>query len=363
MALWNILGQDHLIAALDQALSQGRLAHAYLLVGPPQTGKTTLALRLAQAVNCPEQDRPCGQCRQCQRIQRQLHPDVQVIAPGQDERTGRPRTEISIDQVRTLERDAALKPFEGEYRVFIIEGAERMSPDAANALLKTLEEPPEHVLLLLTSAKEEGLLPTIRSRCHRLEVRPLAEDMLVRELTTEHGVAQEDARLLARISGGRLGWAMAAATQPRLLEERQQRSQALLEVVDGGLERRFQFAQELAQQFGRDRSAVREVLGFWLLWWRDLLMLKQQAAEMVVNLDWLPVLEERAPGLQASQIIAVIRQVEATLERLEQNANPRLALEVLMLSLPRRPSTTAGEFRNSFEKRSGKPPTVTPPRE
>jgi len=335
MPNWNILGQDHLTAALERSLHQNQLAHAYLLVGPPQVGKSTLALQLAQAVNCLEDDRPCGRCQQCQRIKRGLHADVQVIVPARDERTGRLRTEVGIDQIRALERAAALEPYEGRCRVFIIDGVERISLEAANALLKTLEEPPPHVLLLLLTAQEDGLLPTIRSRCQRLELRPLPEETLVALLTEEHSVALEDARLLARLSGGKLGWALAAATDPKVLGERQQRVEALLEVVDGGLERRFQFAQELASQFSRDRATAQEVLSLWLLWWRDLLMLKEDAPELLVNLDWQEGLEERARRFQRDQVATVVRELMATLERLEHNANPRIALDVLMLTLPK----------------------------
>ena len=335
MSHWRIHGQEHLTAALDKGLRQDQLAHAYLLVGPPQIGKTTLALRLSQAVNClSDHDRPCGDCQQCQRIERGIHPDVQVIAPAQDERTGRLRTEIGIDQIRAVEQTAVLGPYEGRYRVFIIDGVERLSLEAANALLKTLEEPPARVLLLLLTAEEDGLLPTIRSRCQRLELWPLQEEALVALLTEEHGVTSEDALLLARLSGGRLGWALAAATDPKVLEERQRRLDALLEVVDGGVERRFQFAQELAQQFGRDRGAAREALGLWLLWWRDMLMLKEQAPELVVNVDWQQTLDQRAQRFQGDQVAMVVRELVATLERLEQNANARIALDVLMLALP-----------------------------
>ncbi|MEE8442943.1 MAG: DNA polymerase III subunit delta' [Dehalococcoidia bacterium] len=334
MPNWNILGQDQLVAALDRSLRQDQLAHAYLLVGQPQTGKSVLARRLAQAVNCLEDDRPCGQCQQCQRIERGFHADIEVIAPARDERTNRMRTEIGIDQVRALERTAILGPYEGRCRVFIIEGAERMSVEAANALLKTLEEPPPQVLLLLLTANLEGLLPTIRSRCQRLDLRPLSEETLLTYLTEERGVALEDARLLAKLSGGRLGWALAAATDPKILDTRQQRLEALQEVVDGGLEQRFQYAQELATQFSRDRATTQEVLGFWLLWWRDLLMLTQGVPELMKNLDWRESLEERAPRYQKDEVTAVVRELVATLERLGQNANARLALDVLMLALP-----------------------------
>ena len=333
---WKIHGQDHITAALERSLLQGQLAHAYLLVGPPQVGKTTLAFQLAQAVNClSDHDRPCGDCQQCQRVDRGLHADVQVIAPVQDERTGRLRTEIRIDQIRALGQTAALGPYEGRCRVFIIDGVERLSLEAANALLKTLEEPPPQVLLLLLTAQEDGLLPTIRSRCQRLELRPLSEETVVDLLTGEHDVAPEDARLLARLSGGRLGWALAAATDPRVLEERQHRLEDLLQVVDGGLEQRFRYSQELAQQFSRDRAPTQRVLGLWLLWWRDLLMLKEEAPELVVNLDWQGTLEERKQRFQRDQVAAVVHELLATLERLEQNASPRIALDVLMLALPK----------------------------
>ncbi len=326
---------------LTKALGAGQLAHAYLLVGLPQVGKTTMAMQLAQAVNCLENDPPCGHCQQCQRIQRHLHPDVQVVAPARDERTGRQRTEISIDQVRSLEHAAALGPYEGKSLVFIVDGAERLSQEAANALLKTLEEPPARVLMLLVTSEEERLLPTIRSRCHRLEVRPLSEDTIADVLTREHSVSPEDARLLARLSGGRLGWALSAATDPKVLEERQRRADNLLEVMAGGLERRFQFSQELAQQFGRDRATALGVLEFWLLWWRDVLMLKEQTPDLVFNVDWRQTLEETASRFTEAQIAPIIHKLRETMERLEQNANARMALDVFMLSLPSSGVTTA----------------------
>ena len=127
---------------------------------------------------------------------------------------------------------------------------------------------------------------------------------------------------------------MAAVANPRLLEERQRRLETMLSVVDGGLERRFQYAQELAQRFGRDRSAAQEELGFWLLWWRDLLVLMQQAPDLVVNVDCRQILEDKARRFQAGEVITVVRELVATMERLEQNANPRIALDVLMLTLP-----------------------------
>ena len=335
MPQWSIQGQEHLTSTLERSIRQGQMAHAYLLVGPPNVGKSTLALRMAQAVNCREDNPPCGDCGQCRRIERSVHPDVQVIAPAQDPRTGRTRVEISIDQVRDLEHAASLGPYEGKCLVFIIDGVERLSLEAANALLKTLEEPPLRVLLLLLASQEDDLLPTIRSRCQRLEVRPLPEERMVSVLTEEHGLSEEDARLLAHLSGGRLGYALAAVKDPKVLGERQHALDTLLELVDGGLERRFKQSQEMATQFSRNRVSARETLGMWLGWWRDLMLMKEGTPELVVNVDAREGLEERAPRFSKEQVTGVVRELVATLERLEQNASPRIALDVLMLAIPR----------------------------
>ena len=322
------------MSALERGLSQGQLSHAYLLVGPPQVGKGALAMKMAQAVNCLQDSPPCGECASCNRIQRGIHADVQVIAPAADERTGRMRTEIGIDQVRDMERTAALGAYEGNHRVFIIDGVEKMSLEASNALLKTLEEPPSGVIFLLLSSQEDDLLSTIRSRCQRLEVKPLPEKEMVDLLVSEHGLGAEDAELLARLSAGRLGWALTAAREPRILGERQQKLDDLMDALESGAERRFRISQELASLQSRNRGAVQETLALWLSWWRDLLMLKEGKPELVANRDCMKALEEKQTKFSTDQVVAVIKETVATKERLMQNASPRLALDVLMLLLP-----------------------------
>jgi DNA polymerase III subunit gamma/tau len=156
--MWQVIGQDKILSLLDYGLKTDSIAHAYLLVGPRHVGKGTLANNLAQALNCEGAGTPCGQCRSCQRIREGKHADVTSI--GLDS-----RAEIGIDDIRGLQRSANLPPYEGKCKVFIIDEAEYLSTEAANALLKILEEPPPRVVWLLLAADEERLLATIISRC------------------------------------------------------------------------------------------------------------------------------------------------------------------------------------------------------
>lgn len=328
MALWNILGQDHLIAALERSLRQNQLAHAYLLVGPPQVGKTTLAFQMAQAVNCLENDRPCGRCRQCQRVERGLHADVQVIAPDRDERTGRLHTEIGIDQVRALERTAALGPYEGRCRVFIVEGAERMSLDAANALLKTLEEPPPQVVLILICRNPRMLPLTVLSRCQIVRFRPLAEGEFVAALG-QRGVATGEARLLARICQGRLGLAM-EGEGGQVIEQRNQALDLLRGVREKGAEALFVGVEPM----GRDRPRAELILEAWRLWYRDLLWLKAGAPEDgVVNSDCLPELHRQVAVYSMEEILRDMETLREIWQALQSNVSPRLGLEVALMTI------------------------------
>ncbi|MDD5081898.1 MAG: AAA family ATPase, partial [Dehalococcoidales bacterium] len=168
--MWPVVGQARVVDLLKRSLERRAVAHAYLLVGPPHVGKMTLALTLAQALNCEATAPPCGQCSSCQKVVSAKHADVQVInlisslEPGET----KPQAEISIDQIRQMQHSASLPPFEGRCKVFIIEGAEHLSDEAANCLLKTLEEPVGRVVFILLTTSERLLPATVVSRCQRL---------------------------------------------------------------------------------------------------------------------------------------------------------------------------------------------------
>ena len=334
MSMWQVVGQDRVVSLLQRSLETGSLAHAYLLVGPPHVGKMTLALNLAQALNCPAEERPCGECASCRKIASAGHSDVQVIrllAPDEDSAEAKL---ISTEQIKEMQHSASLPPFEGKCKIFIIEGAELLSTEAANRMLKTLEEPISTVVFILLAVNDRLLPATVVSRCQRLELAPLPVAEVESALNSRWDIASPKAGLLARFSHGCLGWALAAVSDDGLLAQRAEKMDRLLEVMAADYEERFTYASQLASRFTQNRGAVQEILDLWLDWWRDLLLVRIGCRDFITNVDRLTALDEMAEGYSLTQIKAYADSLRAAGEQLRQNANPRLVLEVLMLDMP-----------------------------
>jgi len=336
--MWQVVGQTRAVSLLKRSLERKAVAHAYLFVGPPHVGKMTLALNLAQALNCEAAEPPCGECSSCQKIASARHADVQIIglATSGNSTEAKPQAEISIDQIRQIQHSASLPPFEGRYKVFIIDGAEQLSSEAANCLLKTLEEPAGKVIFILLATNEELLPATVISRCQRLELSHPSVTEVETALISRWEIEPQKAKLLARFSHGCLGWALSAALDDNLLQQHAERRQGLLDITKADYEQSFAYATELAAQFSQRRELIQEILDLWLDWWRDLLLAKIGCNEAITNVDLEALLIDGAKGYKLVQIKAFIDSIQAAKEQLKQNANPQLVLEVLMLSMPRK---------------------------
>jgi len=329
-----VVGHESVVAALARSLEVGRLSHAYLLIGPQGIGKRLLALNLAAALNCAEEAKPCGECSQCRRATEGKHADVQVISVL-TELEGPGRKVISIDQIKEMQQAAGLQPFEGSRRVFIIDGAEHLSADAANSLLKLLEEPPAAVCLVLLATSEEEVLPTIRSRCRTHHLKLVSRQATEAVLTSGYGVDPERASLLARQADGRIGWAISAALDPRVAEDHAEQVDDVLQLPARKLQERLEVSARLANDFSRHREEVFTWLGLMRSLWRDVLLFKAGCDDTLVNVDRIDQVRSLAAGCSLPQIAEVLRETQATVDKLERNANPRLALDVLFLGLPR----------------------------
>ncbi len=331
---WQTIGNEKATGALRRALAGGRLPHAILIAGPESVGKMALAVELAAALNCTGDERPCGECSGCSRSRRRLHTDVHVVGI-QAADGGRSRTLIGVEQVREVQREASLAPFEGECKVVIFDGAELLSEEASNSLLKTLEEPPPGVYLLLLTAKPEALLPTVVSRCQLVELKPVPPDVIAAHLVEGLGKDEDVAGRASRLSGGRPGWAIRAAGEPELLEAVEEKVEEVEEVVKGSMETRFDHAARLGSVADRDREAGRRELEVWLGWWRDVMLVKEGVPQLAANVSRMDSLKPVAETLSRQQITGAIRAVRRTRRLISRNVNSRLALEVMMLDLPR----------------------------
>ncbi|MCD6404615.1 MAG: DNA polymerase III subunit delta' [Planctomycetes bacterium] len=209
-----ILGQDEALARLTSALANGRLAHALLLAGPEGVGKRMAALEVAKALLCPNGPaKACGACPSCHRVQRGIHPDLFVVEPEPG------RTGISIGQVRELSRRVAQSPLEGRRKAALIDPADSMQPAAQNALLKTLEEPPQDTTLILVARDSDLLLPTVRSRCRRVDFKPVS-GRVIADFLIGRGTPADTAEVLSRMAGGSFARALQLLAGSRV-EDRQ----------------------------------------------------------------------------------------------------------------------------------------------
>lgn len=334
--MWRVAGQESAVAILHSAVAGERLAHAYLFAGPRSVGKATAARQFAQALNCRGEDPPCGRCRSCHLIGEGKHPDVEFVGVGgvcedpthRDHATDGSR-EIRICQVRRLERVASRTPFEGRQRVLVVDPADALNTEAANAFLKTLEEPPERVVLVLVSEREEALLPTVRSRCRRVAFRPMSRAAVERALADGWDVPEEEARRLASLAGGRIGRAIAALQDASVEDAWRHAAEEAAELAAAPYGARFARAAEVAFRYPRDQQSVEARLEAWTEWWRQALAgaARRQAG----------ALDGQGGGLSQYRVDEAVRAL-AAIERarvaLRSNANAALALESLMLELP-----------------------------
>ncbi|MBN1937553.1 MAG: DNA polymerase III subunit delta' [Anaerolineae bacterium] len=322
--MWSVVGHEWAVELLSRSIASEQISHAYLLTGLSRIGKTTLARALAQALNCQRADSkapPCGICRSCQLARTNKHPDIQVIEPVQNH--------IRIEVLRALQNTAALSPVEGRYRVFVISQIDAATPSAVNCLLKTLEEPPARVIMVLTADRVEAVLPTIVSRCQVINLRPLPVGQVTQDLV-ERGVDPSQARLLGRLSQGRIGWAFAAADSPQFLEQRDRILDKLIDLNAATYTARFDYAEQLSKK-AEQVPQILEILGSW---WHDVLMLAAGSMTPVTNIDRQAQLEQWAARVSVQAATAMLRSVNQTAWQVDHNANLRLALEVLMLDMP-----------------------------
>ena len=324
---WSMAGHQWAVEMLRRHVARGVARHAYLFTGPTGVGRLTLALRFAQALNCASPSvpgDPCGVCEDCRRVLALQHPDVTIVEAATE------GAALRVDQIREQRRLMALKPFQARYRIVVFSRFQEANEAAANALLKTLEETPAHGILMLTAESAEGLLPTIVSRCEVMRLQPVPINE-VHAFLRQRGAAEEQARLLAHISGGCPGIALQMLEDKDLLSFREQRLNDLAMLLSANRAGRFAYAEKLA----RDRSGMRRVLMLWLSFWRDVFWRAGGTSTPIANIDRVEQVEALARRMSLAEARLRVEDLDRALRRLDANVNPRLLVDALLLEWPR----------------------------
>lgn len=312
MALDHIVGQPHALRLLRNALAQSRLAHAYLLAGPAGVGKHLTARQFAKAVFCAVQATDaCDVCTACKKIDADNHPDLLDIQPE--------GSSIRIEQIRTIQQRLSYRPYEQDRIVIIIDGGEWLTPPATNALLKTLEEPPEHTLLLLLSSHKTALPLTITSRCQLVPFRALTPIHL-RTILERQGMACEDDTISVMMARGGL------TTSEQITAALEARGQALT-LVSEVVQHRAQTVFLRARQLAGKRDQCEALLDWLILLCRDVVMLHVAPTRPLYNDDLRADLEPLARQVRVDPLLETCTLAEQLRQYLGMNLNPQLVFE------------------------------------
>lgn len=321
----NIIGQEQIKAHLQGALESGKVSHAYIINGEKSSGKEFIARIFAMALQCEQGGKdPCNECRSCKQALSKNQPDIIYVSHE------KPNT-ISVDDIRTqVNNDVAIKPYSSRYKVYIINEAEKMTPQAQNAILKTLEEPPEYVVILLLVSNVNTLLPTILSRCVLLNMKPVRDSLMKKYLMEELQVPDYKADVCVAFARGNVGKAKALASSEEF-ENVKSEALGLLKYVQ---DMEIPEIVTAIKKIGEYRLEVNDYLDILAIWYRDVLLFKATAdVNHLVFREEIQTIRKVAGRSSYEGIENVIRALDKAKKRLDANVNFDLAMELLFLEM------------------------------
>lgn len=317
-----IIGHEQIIGHMQNAIRQKKISHAYLLCGESGSGKRLVAEAFAKAVLCEEGGiEACGKCKSCKQAESGNHPDIRVVV--------REKATLGVKEIREqVTADVQIKPYSSEYKIYLIDEAEKMTEEAQNALLKTIEEPPEYAVFLLMVDRQELLLSTVLSRCVLLPFYPVATGKIKQFLMEEKGVPDYLAESAAVFSGGLVGRAVQYTESEAFTEQREE----VLHLVKYVDQMTMAEVMENVKLLASKKDAAMEYLDMILLWYRDVLMYKATKdinALMFANEP--EAVADQAKKRSFENLQGIVEALEQVKQRLKSNVNFETALELLLL--------------------------------
>lgn len=321
----DVVGHRDIIDYIKNAVEEDKVSHAYILNGERGAGKKMLADLFAMTLQCESNTKePCGECKSCRQADSQNHPDIIHI-------THEKPNSISVDDIRTqVNGDIAIKPYKGPYKIYIIPQADMMTEQAQNAILKTIEEPPQYAVIFLLTENAERLLPTIRSRCVMLKLRNIKNVLIKKYLMEQMGVPDYKADICAAFAQGNMGRALMLANSEYFNEMKEEALQLLRYINEMEVSEIIQAVKRVSQY----KMEIADYLDMIMIWYRDILIYKATAdVESVVFHDQMKYIKERAKRSSYEGIETILESLEKAKARLKANVNFDLVMELLFLTI------------------------------
>lgn len=322
----DIIGQQQIKNHLQTAIKQNNISHAYIINGETGSGKKTLTEAIAQTIQCENRIDgidSCENCKSCIQAKSHNHPDIKYITHE--------KASISIDDIREqLNNDISIKPYSSTHKIYIIPDANKMTEQAQNALLKTIEEPPEYVVIILITNNVSSLLPTIQSRCITLNIKPLSNSEIAEYLTSHLRLEPERARIAAGFCQGNMGKAIRFASS----EDFQEMKEQLLTLLKSIDTMSVPDIVNTIRNFSKHKNNINDYLDLMLLWYRDVLMFKvTKDTNLLLYQGEYKSISKQASTNGYEDLEKIISAIDKAKMRLEANVNFEVTMELLVLTL------------------------------
>lgn len=321
----DVVGHEQIIEHLSNSLKNNKVSHAYIFCGEDGTGKNMLAKLFAKALQCEAgYGDSCGMCRSCKQVESGNQPDIRWVS---HEKPG----SIGVDEIREqVNNDIAIKPYSSKYKIYIIDEAEKMTPQAQNALLKTIEEPPSYGLLMLLTNNAAMLLPTIRSRCVTLNMKAVSTEKIQEHLIHTYEIPDYKARICASFAQGNLGKAIKMAASPDFNELHE----SVLNLAKNVDDMDIYVVMDAVKKLSEYKADIYDIIDMMMVWYRDILMLKlTNDPNLLIYPEEYSALSRRAAKSTFEGLDNIIRAMEKAKVRLKANVNFDTALEMMLLTI------------------------------
>ena len=322
MDFTQVLGHKSTIENLQNAIKKGQVSHSYLFEGEESIGKRMVALSFAKTLLCKKQGlQPCNNCNSCLKFDNFNHPDFELIEPEKDK--------IKRDEIKNIIDNINIAPLESPRRIFIIDNSDKIGVEGQNALLKTLEEPPSYINIVLITSNINKLIPTILSRCERIKFYPVETKKIGEFLVSKYDKTIEEASFISHFTKGSVGRAITLSETPEFFEMREE----VLNIIDSIIKGDKFKAFSSMDFFLNNKEDYEEILDIIIYWFRDLILYKELGnTELLVNKDKTSLLSSQS-FLKEGQINDIINRIMDTKKDIRGNVNYQLAMETMLLSM------------------------------